>query len=48
MTLFANTTNVLNHTNLSNPSGALDTRYYGISTQKSGARVVELGLRFNF
>ena len=48
MTVFANTFNVINHTNLGNPSGQLDSRYYGISTQKGQARVVELGLRFNF
>ncbi len=58
MTLFANTTNVINHTNLGTPTGTIgtldtfgnlipDTRY-GISTAKGAARIVEVGVRFNF
>jgi hypothetical protein len=48
MTLFTNTTNVFNHTNLSTPSGTLNTPYFGISKTKSAPRIVEMGVRFNF
>jgi uncharacterized membrane protein YgcG len=48
LTLFANTFNILNYTNLNNPSGVIGTPFYGIPTSKNNPRIVELGARLNF
>jgi hypothetical protein len=48
MTTFVNTTNILNRTNLNNPSGQIGTQFYQIPISKGAPRIVELGLRFNF
>lgn len=46
--VFANVTNLLNHTNLGDPSGVVTSPNFGRSTSARDARQIQVGLRFQF
>jgi hypothetical protein len=48
LSFYANLENALNMTNLRNPSGVITSKFFGIPTSASGARDVEIGLRYQF
>jgi hypothetical protein len=47
-TFYTNIQNVFNHRNFNNPSGALTSPFFGLSTSALAPRTVELGVRVNF
>ena len=46
--VFANVTNLLNHTNLGDPSGVMTSPNFGKVTSAQAARQIQAGVRFQF